>query len=153
MDRYSDSPRLESTMYQIRMVNILIGLPISFDELVFACSWEPSDADELNSLPGVTVEQVRLRLILATVLNIFKFFGFSGLHILGMTTKAAEQLIEVVGQARYISTMLPPTTSVSNETVDMAERTIRLYIQANQTDKVCIFSRTVAFEVDDRCDH
>ena len=59
-----------------------------------------------------------------------------------MTTKAAEQLIEIVGQARYISTMLPASTAVSNETSDSSERIIRLYIQSNQADKVCILIRT-----------
>ena len=54
-----------------------------------------------------------------------------------MTSKAAEQLVDVVQQARQIVDVLPPNVSQAKEPHDMNERAIRFYIQSCQNERVC----------------
>ena len=63
-----------------------------------------------------------------------------------MTSKAAEQLVDVVQQARQIVDVLPPNVSQAKEPHDMNERAIRFYIQSCQNERVCEY-----FECQNAC--
>ncbi len=53
-----------------------------------------------------------------------------------MTSKVAEQLVDVVHQARIISDALPITSDLQTEPTGKHERAIRFYIQSCQIDRV-----------------
>ena len=53
-----------------------------------------------------------------------------------MTSKAAEQLVDVVHQARIVSDALPYSDSVQSEPSGKFERAIRFYIQSCQIERV-----------------
>ena len=55
-----------------------------------------------------------------------------------MSAKAAEQLIEIVAQARHASGQKKIYDTAQQETDNMHERAIRFFIQSNQVDKVCV---------------
>ena len=53
-----------------------------------------------------------------------------------MTSKAAEQLVAVVHQARIVSDALPESGNVQTEPTGKFERAIRFYIQSCQIERV-----------------